>query len=82
MKKTIIAVMAAGALTLLACASGGEPGISGTITDKDIEYRKGRPSKGISCYELEITDAAGDAHDFCVTKDLYDKYSEGDKYPK
>jgi hypothetical protein len=79
MKRLFVAAGLAGILALTACS--GAPGVTGTVTEKEVEtsYRK---KKLKTCYELEITDAQGTEHDFCVTKRLYDKYSVGDKYPK
>jgi hypothetical protein len=77
MKKLFVAAGLAGIFALTACA--GAPGVTGTITEKEYEPKiRKRPA----CWELEITDAQGVEHDFCVTKTLYDKYNVGDKYPK
>lgn len=79
MKKFVVATGLTVLLALTGCS--GAPGVNGTVTEKEIEtsYRK---KKLKTCYELEITDAQGIEHDFCVTKRLYDRYNVGDKYPK
>ncbi len=79
MKKLFVTAGLTCILALTACS--GAPGVTGTVTEKEIETST-RKKKVKTCYELEITDAQGTEHDFCVTKKLYDKYNVGDKYPK
>jgi hypothetical protein len=75
-KVAVVGLAVAGLLTVLACAA--DPGVTGTVTDKDIERPKGKSI----CYELEITDASGVSQDYCVRRGTYDQYEVGDKYPK
>lgn len=79
MKKLVITASLASLLALTACT--GAPGVQGTVTEKEIETSY-RNKKLKTCFELEITDAQGVEHEFCVTKKLYDKYEVGDTYPK
>lgn len=79
MKKLVITASLASLLALTACT--GVPGVQGTVTEKEVETSY-RNKKLKTCFELEITDAQGVEHEFCVTKKLYDKYEVGDTYPK
>lgn len=76
MKKTLlIAVVTATTLALTACAQ-----VSGVILEKEVEVRFTK-KKAWTCYEFEIQEADGSINDICVSKNTYDKYNEGDKYP-
>ena len=80
MKKSLLAVVAATALTLTACNTAP---VAGTVVEKEIELRKkSQPSRGVKCYELDIKDADGDVREICVlNKTVWDKYEVGDQYP-
>jgi hypothetical protein len=79
MNRLFVATGIAVGLALTACT--GAPGVQGTVTEKEVETSY-RNKKLETCYELEILDTRGVEHDFCVTKELYDKYEVGDQYPR
>lgn len=66
--------------------------IRGTVTEMEIEESKktctpAKPGKAPKCttvpkcYEMDVEDAWGKVHEFCVDPNVYEDYKVGDMYP-
>lgn len=66
--------------------------IRGTVTEMEIEESKktcapAKPGKAPKCttvpkcYEMDVEDAWGKVHEFCVDPNVFEDYKVGDMYP-
>jgi hypothetical protein len=94
--KTWKASLALSAVLILAGVNAGcaVSEIRGTVTEMEIEKGKKvcatvEPSSGKSpkctvlpeCYEMEVKEASGWVHEFCIDRASWESYKVGDYFP-